>query len=393
MEAESPFVDAIVRSLKEEIARGAFPADRPLPSERDLAERYNAGRAIIRKAVAVLAAENWLHVQPHCRPIVVARESALIAADESLATKADHIFVWLWPYVDDLAASLMLRGIQRGLLETGLRTVIGNAPQGAWDEVLQSEKRVLHEVSIDPTCGGAIVYLLGGSASVPSREAKARRMPFVFLDREPPRDVEGDYVGTENVGAAQRIVRHLVELGHRRIAFIMNRDEASTVLDRLKGYRRGLEEAGIAIDEELILQPFRPLESEAVSLNRMVPELMGRPSPPTAIFAVNDTIALNLMDSLRRHGHVVPNTVSVVGFDGVLRWLPGGGSLTTVDQDYVRMGELAAELLIKRICGDAPSACRHILLDAPLRVQGTTAPPNQDHESRPVTGTKVEIQS
>ena len=104
-------------------------------------------------------------------------------------------------------------------------------------------------------------------------------------------------------------------------------------------------------------------------------------TPPTAIFAVNDHIALQVCDALRERKIAIPYQMSVIGFDGLLRWVPGGGYLTTSLQDFERIGRLAAELVYHRMGFGTADACRHILLDAPLLVRGTTAPPVQRNTS------------
>jgi LacI family transcriptional regulator len=94
--------------------------------------------------------------------------------------------------------------------------------------------------------------------------------------------------------------------------------------------------------------------------------LLSLTQPPTAIFCINDHLGLQVYEELGFRGLRIPGDISLVGFDGLLRWLPGGGYLTTASQDFERMGQLAAELAIERIAGGKPNAYRHYLLDAPI---------------------------
>jgi LacI family transcriptional regulator len=96
---------------------------------------------------------------------------------------------------------------------------------------------------------------------------------------------------------------------------------------------------------------------------------------PTAIFAVNDHIALQVCEVLHDRKISVPEQVSVLGFDGILRWVPGGGYLTTHLQDFERVGQYAAEMVIQRMTSGPHLAYRHVLLDAPLLDRGTIGPP------------------
>lgn len=374
----SPLVESLIERFRADISDGSIPATHPLPSERHLAKKYNVSRAFVRQGVAVLAKEGWINVKPNCRPTVSSRSE--LPVPTARATQFDHISVWLWPFIDDFAASSIFRGIRRGFSLTDLKIVVANAPEGDWRAILESERSFLAEVNSDKSCAGAIVFLLGGDESAGIlKDSTHSPIPMVFLDRTPPSWLLADFVGTENVGAAQNAVRHLIALGHRRIACILNRDIVSTVSDRLEGYKRGLQESQLPYDQNLVVQPFvDQSESEEVAIDRLIVTLMAMEQPPSAIFAVNDVVALQLIDRLERLGHSVPQTISVVGFDGLLRWLPDGGFLTTADQSFVRMGELAAEMLLKRISCESPNTYRHILLDAPLRVQRSTGPPGKE---------------
>src|SRR5207248_1783281 len=138
--------------------------------------------------------------------------------------------------------------------------------------------------------------------------------------------VEADYVGVDNADAAEQIVRHLLAMGHRSIAHLTNRDRASTVADRLAGYRRALAAAGISYRPELVLEaPFLEPKPDLGGRtdDQVAEELLGLPDRPTAVFAVNDYNALSLIAALRVRGLRVPEDMAVAGFDDVERWTPG----------------------------------------------------------------------
>ena len=92
------------------------------------------------------------------------------------------------------------------------------------------------------------------------------------------------------------------------------------------------------------------------------------------MFGVNDTIAHLLLEAFRSLDVAVPGEMSVVGFDGLLHWVPNGGPLTTATQNFSAMGECAGEALLSRLSGRSPSSYRHILLDAPLSYGASTGP-------------------
>jgi LacI family transcriptional regulator len=174
----------------------------------------------------------------------------------------------------------------------------------------------------------------------------------------------------------RRAVEHLLQLGHRRVGLLLNGDTASSVTERQEGYKRALHAAGIDANQ-MPVGRFDPLpgESESACIQRALSPLISGAQACTAIVAVNDITAIAALEGLEARGIRVPEDMSLVGFDGLLRWVPGGGQLTSPSQDFFRYGELAAELLLERIADNDPQRPRrHVLLDAPLVIKSSTAP-------------------
>lgn len=377
--AVSPLAETVLRALRRQIADGDLPAGAPLPSERTLAERHSVSRTVIREAAGILATEGLLLQSDRCRPVV---------ARAPFARRPHHaprLGVWLWPHADDNFASAIVRGVQRAARGTDTRLIIGTAPHASWEDDIEAEARFICSLS-DDHADGAILWYLGGSRNLPAlREARANGVEFVFVDRRPPHGFEADFVGTENVGSARNAVTHLIERGHRHIAFVGNLDAASTVADRHEGWRRALEDAGLSPGPQI---PFAPeeRESDASAARRTACALLESSPRPTALFAVNDTVALSLVEAFRDLGVAVPDDLSIVGFDGLLAWLPGGGPLTTARQNFAALGEIAGETLFARLDPDSPSTYRHVLLDAPLSLAGSTAPCRTGSDPMPSIG-------
>ena len=138
---------------------------------------------------------------------------------------------------------------------------------------------------------------------------------------------------------------------------------------------RALRDAGIPFEEDYIQ---RDQVDTPEGVEAALDALFSLGEPPTAIFAVNDHIALQVYEALQSRKISVPSHISVVGFDGLLRWVPGGGYLTTCLQDFQRMGQLAAEIMIQRLDGGVPKAYKHVLVDAPFSDRGSTAQPKSN---------------
>jgi len=162
-------------------------------------------------------------------------------------------------------------------------------------------------------------------------------------------------------------VNHLVSLGHRNIAHITNIEKVSTVGERLEGYRRALSSAGIPYRPELVVK------YSETGYAAVVRSLMSQSNRPTAVFAVNDLAATELIDLLREMGYRVPQDVAVAGFDGTDNWGNEAPFLTTAVQPFDRIGAQAVRLLTKRLESGPPSPYRHVLLDAPLAIGPSTS--------------------
>jgi DNA-binding LacI/PurR family transcriptional regulator len=351
------------------IRRQALPAGHVLPTERDLSNEFGVSRGLVRAAIKDLASKGMIEVKPRCRPVVLAGANS--AVQPKLGKR--HIGIWLWPNTADYAAASILKGIQRADIGSDVRLVVANAVGGDWESIFDSEAHFLHSMAQDPEEAGAIIWYLGGQRNVSALwELRKAGVATVFVDRLPPEEFPTDFVGTDNEEAARLAVQHLIGLGHRNIGFLSNIEPVSSVKEREAGYRRALKEAGIPLREDYIMHDLVDVREGVESA---LEAFLNLKEKPTAIFAVNDHIALQVCEVLHDRKIQVPEQMSVIGFDGILRWVPGGGYLTTQLQDFERIGQLAAELVMQRMISGPPSAYRHVLLNAPLLDRGSAAPP------------------
>ena len=376
MDDRSPMVQSVAKTMKARIDQGVYPPGRSLPSERALAQELQVSRLVVRQALEALGESGLIVCKPNCRPVV---KGVWAKPSRANLSGPRHVSIWLWPNTAYYSASCMLKGIQSVPVPSDVKLVVGGATGATdFDACVEAERKFLLDVSRDDHAAGVIVWYIGTERNVAALEAvRAAGVPIVFVDRAPPRPLEGDYVGTDNVSAAQAGVRHLVELGHSRIAFITNQDKASTVRDRNAGYRRALQEARIPFDPDLVRCE---TADEPEGVEPALDELLKLDNPPTAVVGVNDHIALHVYEGLERRGLSIPQDMSVLGFDGLLRWVTGGGYLTSCCQQFERIGQIAIELLMERMVGGDPVAHRHYLLDAPLALCGSTDKPRKPND-------------
>jgi LacI family transcriptional regulator, galactose operon repressor len=197
-------------------------------------------------------------------------------------------------------------------------------------------------------------------------------IPMVVIDPAGGAASDVPTIGATNWAGGLSATEHLVSLGHRRIGLIAGPKHLLCSRARLDGYRAGLEAAGIATDDTLIVQGDFLHESGFAGCGA----LLDLPDPPTAVFASSDTMALGAYEAARRRGLRVPDDLSIVGFDDLpeSRW--SSPPLTTVRQPLAEMGILAARTALRLARGERIDTPR-VELATNLVVRDSTAPPRQ----------------
>jgi LacI family transcriptional regulator len=189
-------------------------------------------------------------------------------------------------------------------------------------------------------------------------------VPFVLIDRTVA-GFDCDAVLGESVGGAQRIVEHLIELGHRRIGLIVETDEVSTARERRRGYEAALAAAGLPFDPGLVEVQTPDPEGGFAGMSR----LLSTEEPPSAVFAVNNLVALGAVEAVREAGQTVPDDVALVCFDDIelaSRLYP---FLTAMEQPAETFGTLGTQLLLERIHGRGPARGHVVVLPGRLTIR------------------------
>jgi LacI family transcriptional regulator len=168
------------------------------------------------------------------------------------------------------------------------------------------------------------------------------------------------------------LTRHLIQLGHERIASITYTGDVVGYSMRFEGYKAALTEAGLPLDERLIVEA----EPEVAAGEAAGLELLRRANRPTAIFAHNDRVALGVLSAARKAGLRTPHDVSVVGFDNLIESAFFSPPLTTINSPKQQMGETAVRLLFEFIeTQQEVHIPQTLTLDVTLIVRESTAPP------------------
>jgi len=271
----------------------------------------------------------------------------------------------LIPYVRGGYFPEILEGIAEAVYEHDLQLVL-----------LPTQHEHAREVSLlDRLSKGALagaVVVLPEETTEELEHAMSDRCPFVVVDPLLPL---GDRIPTVSVAhrsGVDQAMRHLLTLGHRRIAAITGPPGWQATEDRLAAYHDALDAAGIRPEPAL----------EVASDFQVGPGLLATAAlldlaePPTAIFAFNDSIAIGALHAARDHGLRVPEDLSVVGFDDIEPATLVTPALTTVRQPLSEMGRTAVKVLV-RLLERRVSETPHIELATRLVVRESTAPPRR----------------
>ncbi len=255
------------------------------------------------------------------------------------------------------------RGVEDAASEQGFSVILCNT-----DESESKEGEYLNMLLQKQVDGILLVPARCSSESISMLQS--RSVPTVVLDRR-VEGVQVDAVLGDSEEGAYQLVRHLLDLGHRRIAVLSGPRSVSTATDRVAGFRRAMTKAGLTIDESMV--QYEAFSQEAGY--RMTQRVLAAAHRPTALFAGNNFIAVGAFGALRDAGLKVPEEMSLVAFDDLPLPLAMDPFLTVAAQPAYEMGRRATELLLDRLTGEAPEECRDVVLPVTLVVRRSSAPP------------------
>ena len=207
-----------------------------------------------------------------------------------------------------------------------------------------------------------------GALYVPVMERM--HVPIVLLNNQHASDFVHSVL-IDNVAASRQATRHLIGLGHRRIAYLGDRFGHQSDAERYAGCRQAIEEARIPLDRTLVVHG----DGKAEGGEQAMAQLLDLPTPPTAVFCYNDMTALGALRLIRARGLRVPQDLSVVGFDDLYLSQYLEPPLTTVRQPMRQMGRMAVETLLHIFAG--PHSTHNLRVEGQLIVRQSTARPKE----------------
>lgn len=231
------------------------------------------------------------------------------------------------------------RGAEDAARAAGLSLILGNSDEDAVVEA--NYLRVMGERRVD----GVILSPTDQAARALERNLPAA-LPVVLFDRALP-GVEADLVRCDTGAGTLALCRHLLALGHRRIAIVGGLPSIPTWAERVAGYRAALGEAGHTVGDDLVI----PGDYKRDGGVAAVGALLAQGVLPDAIIAANAQVSLGVLDELTRRGYRVPDDVGVAAIDDPLPSVGFWPRLTVVEQPGYEMGKAAVELVVARLRG------------------------------------------
>lgn len=313
----------------------------------------NRGRVNATTRAKVLAAAQTLGYQPNA----VARR---------LASQQTNAIAVVVPSLANPFFATIVHELQRKLLAAGLDIIMYNTEDDVQLEAKHIESLLRNRVD------GVVFIGQHTGAKHPNdhllRELPDRGARVVLVERELANSSVPQIYADKEEGA-RNAVRHLISLGHRKIAMVGGFLNLGGSFLRRRGYEAALKEAGIPVDTALIVDGrFTPLGGYQAAK-----ELLERHPDITAVFVANDLMSIGVVKALQESGRMIPRDVSVIGFDNIPESRFLSPSLSTVDMPTRRLGQSAAEVLLSALEGKAAGP-QKLIIPVELIIRDSTGP-------------------
>ncbi len=270
------------------------------------------------------------------------------------------------PYSAELA-----NAVRERLWSSGYNLFICISEHSATEDITAFESLVDHNVD-----GIIVATRSNEEGDEHLRDIVDSHMPVVVIGRDFQYDGV-DHVSADNLTGGFEATQHLIDLGHRRIGFIGADLKNRGSLKRLQGYVNVLNAHDIEVDERLVTGRKEAISGvPGYSTEKMgyegMKRLLSLPNPPTAVFARNDFTAIGAMTAVKESGLSIPNDMAIVGFDDIPMATHTSPPLTTVRQPMRLQGQLAAEMLLRRIGDEETSKRKERVLNCELIIREST---------------------
>jgi GntR family transcriptional regulator of arabinose operon len=366
--APIPLYQQILNEIRSRIASGEWSANSQLPTEAELEEVLKVSRVTIRQAFSA-AVEEGLVVR-------LAGKGTFVSGKELGATivKEDGFVGYIVPHLSSSFNVQILLGVETIIRNAGFHLIFCNSEGN-----LSKENELIQNLQINHMAGYIIqpVYAQTKDRAISRVITAGGRV--VFIDRDIPGS-RADAVMSNHLEAGQKIVQHLIDQGFKEIVYLAHEPiKLPSISDRFSGYQRAMQECGLKARPPFLvgdpvemgyLQDGHPITIDEKAAIEKIASFLSSSDRPEAIVAMNDLVAMLVLDAAEKAGLHIPSDLTVVGFDNLE--CADTRDITTIAQQPYEIGSEAARLLLRRIRGDREPA-RRILLPTQLIIRGSSA--------------------
>ncbi|WP_407270901.1 LacI family DNA-binding transcriptional regulator [Radiobacillus sp. PE A8.2] len=287
------------------------------------------------------------------------------SAARSLTSKKTRILSLILTDITNPFFTKVARGAEDKAMEIGYQVLLSNT-----DEDAEKESEYINMI-LSTRVDGVIIAPTGDQSLKEIERLRNQNIPVVLIDRELD-NFNGDIVVGDSYEGSRKLVEHLIELGHRRIALINGPSNISTARERRRGYVETLKLSSLPIHDRYISE----INYKQDDAKSVIKKLISLPKQeqPTAIFAANNFIAISTIKALQSFGLSVPNDISVVSFDDIEPIDSFNPFLTVASQPAYSFGMLAMQLLIQRMEEKESNEPRKIVLPPEIIVRKSSTP-------------------
>ena len=262
----------------------------------------------------------------------------------------------LIPDFKNIFFTTIVSNIENVLIQNGYSTIICDYKKS--DRLEKEKFNFLVNKQVD-----GIITIPQGSNGRSVQKLLDENVPVVLVDRALP-GVVCDTVLADNMNAAYDAVEHLIVNGHKRIGIICGPDNIFTAEERLKGYIRVHEDYSMKIEESLVKKG----DYESDSGYKLLNELLSLKAPPSAVFVTNYEMTIGAIMAINDSDVKIPEELSIIGFDNLHMAKIVKPALSIIVQPMEQIGEVAAQLLLKRLKGDMSNYPSMLRLKTELQI-------------------------
>lgn len=260
------------------------------------------------------------------------------AAARGLKTNRSRVLGVIVSRIDNPYFGEVVQGIEDALKGTGYSIFVASSNLDCSQE--KSIVQAFGEHRVDGVIIGSLYFSREHSNSLTKYG-----IPIVVINNQSPRNYDHS-IAHDDVFGAQEITRHLIQLGHSRIAYIGNEHAGRINRDRIRGFQKAMDDAGLPVDSELMIGTTGSTIDHGIEGMKT---LLTLPRLPSAIFCFNDLMAIGALKVMQQEGIDVPGQVSLAGFDNISYSAYTTPALTTFDQPKRLIGSEAARMLLDLI--------------------------------------------